>query len=77
MATAASSNDDLTPSAVTLVPLRTSFVSFANSVKCSSPGLQHLKGLTNLLYLELLRTDVTATGVKKLRQALPKCKISH
>ena len=40
-------------------------------------GLQHLKGLTNLQSLHLTHTFVTASGVFKLRQALPKCKISH
>ena len=40
-------------------------------------GLQHLKGLTNLQSLHLTHTFVTASGVFKLQQALPKCKISH
>jgi hypothetical protein len=33
--------------------------------------------LTQLQYLFVNSTQVTGTGVNKLQQALPKCKISH
>ncbi len=47
-------------------------------------GLDHLKGLTNLRELNLgaryqlsvsIPTQVTDAGVKKLQEALPKCRI--
>ena len=41
----------------------------------SDPGLEHLKGLTKLQELDVIRTRVSAAGVKKLQQALPKCHI--
>jgi len=39
--------------------------------------LEHLKGLSNLLSVDLEATQVTDAGVKKLQKALPKCDISH
>jgi hypothetical protein len=42
-----------------------------------SPGLEHLKGLSQLKRLGLTGTNVTDAGVEKLRQALPKCKIKR
>jgi hypothetical protein len=38
-------------------------------------GLEHLKGLSRLQQLWLVSTKVTDAGVKKLQQALPKCRI--
>jgi hypothetical protein len=38
-------------------------------------GLEHLKGLTQLNHLYLIDTRVSNEGVKKLKQALPKCTI--
>ena len=38
-------------------------------------GLAHLKGLTNLTYLDLGKTQITDAGVAELQQALPKCRI--
>ena len=40
-------------------------------------GLVHLMGLTKLEGLYLNDTQVTDEGVKRLRQALPNCKIIH
>jgi len=40
-------------------------------------GLDHVKGLKKLRALNLHNTDVTDEGVKKLQQALPKCKIRY
>jgi hypothetical protein len=40
-------------------------------------GLEHLKGLNKLQTLGLAETKVTDAGVKKLQQALPKCKIER
>jgi hypothetical protein len=39
-------------------------------------GLPDLVGLTELTYLKLARTKVTAKGVGGLAKALPKCKIA-
>ncbi len=44
-------------------------------VPVSDAGLEHLRPLTNLKILGLLKTQVTAAGVAKLQQALPNCKI--
>jgi len=43
--------------------------------RITDAGLEHLGGLTNLVYLNLEDTRVTHEGVKKLREALPDCKI--
>jgi Leucine-rich repeat (LRR) protein len=43
----------------------------------SDAGLEHLKGLTKLQVVWLVRTKVTDDGVKKLRQALPTCRIER
>ncbi len=40
-------------------------------------GLEHLKGLTKLKTLSLPGTQVTDSGVKKLQQTLPNCKITR
>ncbi len=40
-------------------------------------GLEHLEGLTQLQELGIIGTRVTDEGVKKLRQALPDCKIDR
>ncbi len=40
-------------------------------------GLVHLEGLSNLKHLHLIRTGVTAAGVSKLQQKLPKTKIAY
>ena len=37
-------------------------------------GLAHLKGLSNLQWLNLVGTQVTDEGVRDLRRALPNCK---
>jgi hypothetical protein len=37
----------------------------------------HIQGLSQLNVLDLRNTKVTDQGVKKLQQALPKCKIEH
>ena len=47
------------------------------STKITDAGLVHLKGLTKLEELGLRNTKVSDAGVKKLQQALPKCKIEH
>ena len=46
-----------------------------NHTKVTDAGLPHLKGLTNLEVIDFSSTKVTRDGVKKLQQALPKCKI--
>ena len=38
-------------------------------------GLEHLKGLPNLTYLNLTTTQVTDAGVKDLKETLPKVRI--
>jgi Leucine-rich repeat (LRR) protein len=43
--------------------------------KISDAGLVHLQGLKQLKYLNIWETKVTCQGVKKIRQALPKCDI--
>lgn len=40
-------------------------------------GLEHMKGLTSLQSLYLSSTQVTDASVKKLKEALPNCKISR
>jgi len=48
------------------------------STDITDAGLEHLKGLTNLRSIKLLlRTQVTDEGVKKLKQALPYCRITR
>ena len=47
------------------------------ATKITDAGLVHLKGLTKLQSLEIGVTKVTNAGVKKLKQALPNCKILH
>jgi len=50
---------------------------FLGKTKVTDAGLVHLKGMTGLEGLLLQNTKVTDAGVKKLRAALPKCKIYH
>ena len=38
-------------------------------------GLQHLERMKNLKTLGITDTEVTSAGVKKLKQALPKCRV--
>jgi len=38
-------------------------------------GIKHLEGLTNLQWIDLRNTKVTASGVAALQKALPQCKI--
>jgi hypothetical protein len=45
--------------------------------KITDAGLAHLSGLTQLKLLVLYSTKVTNEGVKRLRQALPNCKIER
>ena len=46
-------------------------------IKVTDGGLAHLKGLTQLQTLSLVRTEVTDAGEKKLQEALPNCSIWH
>jgi hypothetical protein len=41
----------------------------------SAAGLVHLKELKGLTELNILNTQITDTGLKELRSALPKCEI--
>lgn len=43
----------------------------------SDAGLEHLVGLTRLRKLYIEDTEVTATGVEKLRKALPNCEFGY
>jgi len=40
-------------------------------------GLNHPDGLTQLKVLDLRGTEVTEEGLKRLRQALPNCRIER
>ena len=40
-------------------------------------GLVHLKGLTNLQYLNLMGTQITDSGVAELQKALHNCEINR
>ncbi|MCY2990029.1 MAG: hypothetical protein NTY19_19470 [Planctomycetota bacterium] len=40
-------------------------------------GLEHLRGLTQLIFLDLANTQVTDKGVAELQKALPNCKITR
>ena len=40
-------------------------------------GLEHLKALTKLRYLNLEGTQFADDALEKLQQALPRCKIEH
>ena len=53
----------------------TSLQTLSLGTKVTGAGLEHLKGLTKLQTLYLIRTKVTDAGVKKLKTALPKCRI--
>jgi hypothetical protein len=46
-----------------------------NQTQVTDAGLTHLSGLTQLQYLNLSDTQVTAVGVAQLQNALPNCKI--
>ena len=46
-----------------------------SSTQTTDAGLEHLKGLTNLEFVLLYKTNVTDEGVKKLQKALPNCEI--
>ena len=48
-----------------------------HNTKVTDAGLVNLVGLTKLQILWLRDTKVTAAGVKKLKAALPKCKITR
>jgi hypothetical protein len=50
------------------------FIDLSN-LPISDAGLEHLKGLSRLQWLFLNGTRTTGAGIKKLRQALPKCTI--
>ena len=50
---------------------------FFRTPQITDAGLVHLKGLTKLQFLLLGGTKATDVGIKKLKQALPNCKISH
>jgi hypothetical protein len=45
--------------------------------RVTDDGLEHLEGLVNLKELYLWHTQVTSEGAKKLREALPECRIEH
>ncbi|HIE98042.1 MAG TPA: hypothetical protein EYQ63_13760 [Fuerstia sp.] len=48
------------------------------SEKCvTDAGLEHLKGLTKLNFLDLNVTQVTDAGLAEIKAALPKCKMRH
>ena len=47
-----------------------------NQTNITDKGVNHLYQLKNLEKLDLKETPVTATGIEKLHQALPKCKIT-
>ena len=48
-----------------------------SSTRVTDAGLVHLQELPSLEVLDLRVTQVTVTGVKELRAALPKCEIVH
>jgi hypothetical protein len=48
-----------------------------NGTNITDAGLVYLKRLSQLETLDLWETQVTDDGVKKLQQALPKCKIYY
>ena len=50
---------------------------YLGGTKVTDAGLVHLIGLTKLYHLDLAETKATAAGVKKLKQALPNCKITR
>jgi hypothetical protein len=50
-------------------------VRVANDMQVTDVGLAHLKRLLQLHWLYLYDTQTTDAGVKKLRQALPNCRV--
>lgn len=50
---------------------------YLQNTQVTDAGLVHIQGLSQLNVLDLRNTKVTDQGVKKLQQALPKCKIEH
>ncbi|MGA2031646.1 MAG: leucine-rich repeat domain-containing protein [Thermoguttaceae bacterium] len=49
---------------------------YLDKARVTDVGLVHLQGLSQLRELSLFGTQVTGAGVKKLREALPNCKIA-
>jgi hypothetical protein len=53
------------------------YTSFNYWTSITDAELMHLSGMTNLQRLTLVGNNVTEEGIKKLRKALPNCKITH
>ena len=53
------------------------YLDLDGNTQITDAGLEHLKGMTSLRGVELMRTSVTDEGVKRLQEALPDCEIIH
>ena len=58
-------------------PLRTLEVLSIHCRNVTDAGLNHLQSLARLRRLDLIGTQVTPEGIKKLQEALPNCKIVY
>jgi hypothetical protein len=56
-------------------PFQLTLVNLEGNKQVSDAVLAHLKGCTNLKFLTLRKTRVTAERIEELKRALPKCKI--
>lgn len=48
---------------------------YVHDTQVTDAGLEHVEGLADLEELALLRTQVTAEGIRELQKALPNCEI--
>jgi hypothetical protein len=48
-----------------------------NGTQITDAGIEHLKGVTKLGYLDLSGTQITDAGIQQLKQSMPKLQIRN